>query len=84
MDESYQKAMQILNDNLDKLHLIAETLMEKETIEAEEFAELMQKVTNKPRGEDQETTKADEEVVNISEASPGEDDNIIKITYRRD
>ncbi|NMA02622.1 MAG: ATP-dependent metallopeptidase FtsH/Yme1/Tma family protein [Clostridia bacterium] len=81
MDECYQKAMQILKDNIDKLHLIAETLMEKETIEAGEFAELMQRVTNKPRSEDQDTTKADEEVINTSEISP--DDNFIKITYRR-
>ena len=81
MDECYQKAMQILKDNIDKLHLIAETLMEKETIEAGEFAELMQRVTNKPRSEDQDTMKADEKVINTSEISP--DDNFIKITYRR-
>ena len=37
-----------IKDNIDKLHLIAETLMEKETIEAGEFAELMQRVTNSP------------------------------------
>ena len=41
----------------------------------------MQRVTNKPRSEDQDTTKADEEVINTSEISP--DDNFIKITYRR-
>lgn len=37
MDESYNRAKQILMDNMDKLHLVAQTLMEKETLEANEF-----------------------------------------------
>jgi len=38
----YQKADQLLRENIDALHLIAQTLIEKETIDAEEFAELLQ------------------------------------------
>ena len=41
MDECYARAESLLNENLDKLHLIAQELMEKETIEAEEFEALM-------------------------------------------
>ncbi|MEW6624145.1 MAG: ATP-dependent zinc metalloprotease FtsH [Bacillota bacterium] len=37
MDESYNRAKQVLNENMDKLHLVAKTLMEKETLEADEF-----------------------------------------------
>jgi hypothetical protein len=31
-----------LEDNIDALHLVAKTLFEKETVESEEFAELME------------------------------------------
>ncbi|MDN5321666.1 MAG: cell division protease FtsH [Clostridia bacterium] len=87
MEEAYQKAEKLLRDNLDKLHLIAETLMEKEVIEAEEFAELMKKVTDSPkRNEDertpQMTIKADEDIINNDDEGP--EDTTIKITFRRD
>jgi len=87
MEESYQMAEKLLRDNIDKLHLIAGTLMEKEVIEAEEFAELMQKATHLPkRGDDertpQATIKADEEVINIDDSSL--EDTTIKITFRSD
>jgi len=87
MEESYKKAEKLLRDNIDKLHLIAQTLMEKETIEAEEFAELMKKVTESPKRNDDERTvqttiKADEDVVNPVDQGPG--DSTIKITFRRD
>lgn len=41
IDECYQKAQNIIKEYNDRLHKIAETLMEKETLEAEEFAALM-------------------------------------------
>jgi len=41
IDQSYQRAKDLLEANLPKLHLIAETLMVKETLEANEFEELM-------------------------------------------
>ncbi len=41
IDLSYDKAKRLLEEHLDTLKLIAKTLYEKETIEAEEFAELM-------------------------------------------
>ena len=42
MEEAYQRAKGILENNMDKLHLIAKTLMDQETIEAEEFYRLME------------------------------------------
>lgn len=42
MDECYERAMQLLKDNRDKLDTIANTLMERETIEAAEFVALME------------------------------------------
>ena len=41
IDQCYGKAQKLLEDNLDTLHLLAKTLFEKETVEAEAFAELM-------------------------------------------
>jgi cell division protease FtsH len=40
--EAHERAHQILTENLDKLHLIANTLIEKETIEADEFVALLE------------------------------------------
>ncbi len=37
----YKKAEQILTDNMDKMHQIAARLMEKETMEADEFERIM-------------------------------------------
>lgn len=41
MDECYANTMQLLKDNRDKLDLLAETLLEKETMYAEEIYELL-------------------------------------------
>lgn len=42
IEQCYQKAKTILEENIQKLHLVANTLMEKETIDASEFEMLMQ------------------------------------------
>ncbi len=42
VEQCYRKAKQILEENIHKLHLVATTVMEKETIEADEFEALMQ------------------------------------------
>ena len=42
IEVNYTRAREILNKHIETLHLIARTLMEKETIEAEEFSLLMQ------------------------------------------
>lgn len=41
IDEAYQKTESLLNENMDKLHLIADTLIERETLEGEEIDQLM-------------------------------------------
>jgi cell division protease FtsH len=42
IDENYRRARQILQDNTDKLHLMAEALIKYETIDARQIAEIMQ------------------------------------------
>lgn len=41
LDQAYKKALDILNEHRDKLELITDKLMEQETIEADEFEELI-------------------------------------------
>ena len=41
IDTGYQKAVDILNQNMGKLHAVAEVLMEKEKIDGDEFSEIM-------------------------------------------
>lgn len=41
IESSYQKAEDILKEHMDKLHEVAARLMEQETMEAEEFEEIM-------------------------------------------
>lgn len=40
IDSAYEKAVNILKDNINKLHKIAETLLEKEKLEGAEFEEI--------------------------------------------
>jgi cell division protease FtsH len=61
--KAYRKAEDLLNTNMDKLNLIAEVLMKKETIEAAEFEALM-------KGESIETVKNNEPTLVIR---PGEE-----------
>ncbi|HJI08616.1 MAG TPA: ATP-dependent zinc metalloprotease FtsH [Phascolarctobacterium faecium] len=41
IDEAYQKTESLLNENMDKLHLIADALIERETLEGGEIDQLM-------------------------------------------
>lgn len=41
LDTAYAKAQEILNNNMDKLHAVAEVLIQKEIISAEEFKEII-------------------------------------------
>lgn len=41
IDRNYDRAKTILNENLDKLHIMAQTLIKYETIDADQIAEIM-------------------------------------------
>ena len=49
IDQSYNKAKELLEQHMATLHLVAKTLFEKETIEAGEFAELMKQAGEEER-----------------------------------
>ncbi|MBP2650356.1 MAG: ftsH 1 [Firmicutes bacterium] len=42
IDDAYTKTMEMLNTNIDKLHLVAKTLIERETLEGAELANLLE------------------------------------------
>jgi cell division protease FtsH len=42
LDAAYARSTQLLTDNIDKLHLMAETLLKYETIDAKQIDEIMQ------------------------------------------
>ena len=48
IDRNYQRAEQILNDNLDKLHLMAEALIKYETIDTDQIDDIMDGRTPRP------------------------------------
>lgn len=47
IDECYNRAEKILKDHMEELHIIAKALMEKETLEAEEFTALIEEYQRK-------------------------------------
>ena len=53
VEDAYEECRKLLTDNIDKLHLIAEALMERETLDAAELDELMTKgkISEKPKDE---------------------------------
>ena len=40
IDEAYEKANSLLKDNINKLHAVAQALIEKEKLDANEFEEI--------------------------------------------
>ena len=70
LDGCYQRAIDILEENKEKLHLVANTLLEEETLSREEFVALMdvgflskdknQKETKLIENDDNKTKKDEE------------------------
>ena len=58
IDSAHQQALKIIKDNKDDVILIAETLLEKETITAEEIDVLLKNRTLKPEKEDKKEKPA--------------------------
>ena len=63
VEDAYEECRKIITENIDKLHLIAEALMEHETLDAAELEELMKtgKISEKPMA-DEEPPKDDSDI----------------------
>ncbi|WP_282437911.1 ATP-dependent zinc metalloprotease FtsH [Desulfosporosinus shakirovi] len=66
IDGCYQKAQDLIEQNIEKLHAIAEALMEKETLDVKDFAALMAKFDPNP-----EAGKQAEGTVTLEKAVEG-------------
>ncbi|MDO0823930.1 ATP-dependent zinc metalloprotease FtsH [Desulfosporosinus nitroreducens] len=66
IDGCYQKAQDLIEQNIEKLHAIAEALMEKETLDVKDFAVLMAKFDPNP-----EAVKKAEGTVTLEKAVEG-------------
>ncbi|MGI9951684.1 ATP-dependent zinc metalloprotease FtsH [Moorellaceae bacterium AZ2] len=88
IDECYNRAEQMLKDHMEELHLVAKALMEKETLEAEEFTAIIEEY-NRSReagGEDGRVPASVAPVlnINIKPADPDRSakDLLLKLTYQ--
>ncbi len=72
IEEAYAKTEELIRNNLEKLHLIANALLERETLEADELEQLLSqgKITEKEQDSDDNPPPADVPPVN---AQPGSD-----------
>jgi cell division protease FtsH len=79
LDESAEKAMKILNDNIELLHSTSKVLIERETIEGEELTMLVNGETlppiSKTKLEALKATKIDRIIKDESEDNDSENDN---------
>ena len=74
MEEAYEKTEQMLRDNLDKLHLIAGALIERETLEASELEQLMKDGVIAARTADESLDEQSEQPLNdevVPAGAPG-------------
>lgn len=76
MDDAYAKTEEILKANMDKLHLIADALLERETLEAHELEQLLK------NGKIEDDKNPDEpSIVPTNALSKPEDESGPKIVY---
>ena len=74
IEEAYEKTEAMLREHMDKLHLIAAALIEKETLEAFELEQLMKdgQIAERPAQTDQDdTTPPALPVIPVPDAEPG-------------
>lgn len=89
IEDAYTKTEEMLTQHMDKLHLIAETLLERETLEGAELNELLKsgKIGEKPQAQDDEEPPAvSPSTPSETVTEPGENPASPKIVYitRRD
>ncbi|MGL5206864.1 MAG: ATP-dependent zinc metalloprotease FtsH [Acidaminococcaceae bacterium] len=83
IDEAYQGTVKLLQDNIDKLHLIAEALIERETLEGYEVQQLMEHGKILPKQENP-VEPPKEEPVPIEPAPAAENENPEDIKTAKD
>jgi cell division protease FtsH len=86
VENAYKKTQELLKENLEKLHLIAQALLERETLEGEEVEQLIKegKITEKPslsvEVKEASTTSAAPEAISFPLSEPTAEQPV-KIVY---
>jgi cell division protease FtsH len=82
VETAYSEVEKLLNDNIDKLHLIAETLIKRETLEGTELEELLNQgeITPKSPENTDEQPPADTSDINTTQGGTGTPPKIVYIT----
>lgn len=75
IEGAYNECRNMLKENIDKLHLIAKTLIERETLEAEELEQLMKEGSIQPK------KPTDEDAAPPAPSSPDDSTGGPKIVY---
>ena len=75
IDNAYNKCIELLSDNMEKLHEIAGVLLEKEKIEADEFLEIFPYEKEEVVFEDDNTASEPEEEMKQEENNSGSEDD---------
>ena len=79
VDRNYQRAEQILKDNIDVLHAMKDTLMKYETIDALQIDDLMERITPRPPASwntNDKNTSGDDTPTASGDSSDKKDDNV--------
>jgi cell division protease FtsH len=66
----YKRAKNILTENLNSLHALARTLLERETIDGSEIEKVMQSITEDPGSQDATPTAPAVDTSSLAESSP--------------
>lgn len=87
IDECYNRAQKMLKEHMEELHLIAKALMEKETLEAEEFTAIIEEYNRNslrpPAGEGNQVSAGAVPVLGIKSTIPeNSKDLLLKLTYQ--
>ena len=66
LDDAYEKAVRLLRENMDKLTLVAETLLDIETLDAEQFEDLYTGAKSREEIVQEARSRADEKAEQIA------------------
>ncbi|MEN8166806.1 MAG: ATP-dependent zinc metalloprotease FtsH [Pseudomonadota bacterium] len=74
IDRNYERADTLLNENMDKLHLMAEALMKYETIDSDQIDDIMEgKTPRQPKDWEEPETGPDDDTKPSGEATSSDD-----------
>lgn len=73
IEDAYAKTEEMLKQHIDKLHLVATVLLERETLEGEQLDQLLKtgKIEEKPLNKDEEPALAPTQAVQGTDENPG-------------